>query len=108
MRLRRKMQRLGVMFLGVGVMAATGFLACQKYEFVFQPDADREGTHLRFEVRQPSKADILFVIDNSSSMHEEQNALKASIGQMLDELAPQDTSYRIGIISTDAHGFAED
>ena len=70
--------------------------ACQDYDYVFQPDADREGTHLRFIVQQPSKADIVFVIDNSRSMRDEQDALKASIGQMLDLLAPRDTSYRIG------------
>jgi hypothetical protein len=40
---------------------------CQSYDWVYQPNADREGTHLVFKVEQPSKADILFVIDNSGS-----------------------------------------
>jgi hypothetical protein len=81
------------------------FVSCQSYDFVFQPDTDRQGNHLRFVVEQPSKADILFVIDNSISMTEEQVALSDSIGVLLAALAPQDTRYRIGITSTDAIGF---
>ncbi len=81
--------------------------ACQGYDFVYQPDTHREGTHLRFVVEQPSKADVLFVVDNSVSMTEEQCALKSSIDGLLDELAPLDTSYRIGVTSTDMKGFVE-
>lgn len=83
-------------------------VSCQAYDFVFQPDSDRLGTHLRFNVETPSKADILFVIDNSISMTEEQAALAESIDVLLESLAPLDTSYRIGIVSTDAHGFLTD
>ena len=81
---------------------------CQSYDWVYQPDADREGTHLVFKVDQPSKADILFVIDNSSSMLSKQQALADSINVLLDALAPQDTRYRIGITSTDSIGFDTD
>ena len=41
-------------------------------------------------------------------MADEQAALAASFSEMMDVLAPQDTSYRIGIVSTDAHGFQTD
>ena len=79
-------------------------LGCQDWEYVYQPDVKREGSELAFTVEQPSRADILFVVDNSRTMEAEQQALKASVAQMLKFLAPQDTSYRIGIISTDARG----
>jgi hypothetical protein len=85
----------------VSLVAASG---CQSYDFVFQPDSNRLGLHLRFAVEQPSKADILFVVDNSGSMREHQIALQNSIGELLQTLAPQDTSYRIGITSTDVYG----
>lgn len=91
----------------VAALPIVGFLACQGYDFVFVPDTDRLGLHLRFAVETPSKADILFVIDNSNSMEEEQEALKSSIGVLLGELAPKDTSYRIGVVSTDRRGFVE-
>ncbi len=94
--------------LAAGLAVALTAAGCQDYEFVFQPDDDREGTHLRFVVEQPSKADILFVIDNSRGMKPKQEALKASIGKMLEFLAPMDASYRVGIISTDAHGYDND
>ncbi|MBN1959556.1 MAG: VWA domain-containing protein [Deltaproteobacteria bacterium] len=93
----------------IGLFALTiGIAACQGYDFLYQPDATRRGVHLRFTVETPSKADILFVIDNSPSMKENQIALKNSIGMLLDELGPNDTSYRIGIISTDAIGRTTD
>ncbi|MBT6489337.1 MAG: VWA domain-containing protein [Deltaproteobacteria bacterium] len=81
---------------------------CQVYEFVFIPDAEKQGSWLHFSVETPSRADLLFVVDNSESMADEQASLAASFSQMLDVLAPQDTSYRIGIVSTDAHGFQTD
>ncbi len=81
---------------------------CQVYEFVFMPDAEEQGSWLSFKVETPSRADLLFVVDNSESMAEEQAALGASFAKMLEVLAPQDTSYRIGIVSTDAHGFQVD
>ena len=90
--------------LGPWLALASLASACQSYDFVYQPDSDRHGLHLRFVVRVPAKADILLVIDNSGSMYPRQAALKNSITDLLAALAPQDTSYRIGIVSTDAYG----
>lgn len=89
----------------IAVMFGVSLVACQSYDFVFQPDSDREGTHLRFMVQRPSKADILFVIDNSITMGEEQNALQESIERLVSRLADRDTQYRIGIVSTDSRGW---
>ena len=97
-----------VLVLAALIAVALGGGACQSYDFIFQPDAIRRGAHLRFAVEQPSKADILFVVDNSKSMAEEQLALANSIGDLLEALAPNDTSYRIGIVSTDVNGYTED
>ena len=90
------------------LVCALGLSGCQVYEFVFMPESETQGSWLRFIVETPSRADLLFVVDNSESMADEQAALAASFSEMMDVLAPQDTSYRIGIVSTDAHGFQTD
>jgi hypothetical protein len=90
----------------LGAVAAC--LTCQNYGFVFQPDQSHGGLHLNFTVQTPSKADLLFVIDNSGSMANKQLALSQSITQMLAVLTPQSASYRIGIVSTDAFGSLRD
>lgn len=102
--------RIGLRGLPCALVATVvaGVGACQDYEHVFQPDTHREGVHLRFEVQQPSLADILFVVDNSISMANKQAALKASFNQMVDFLSGQDTAYRIGIVSTDVRGQTTD
>ncbi len=93
----------------ISALALSVLLAgCQVYEFVFMPDTEEQGSWLNFKVETPSRADLLFVVDNSESMAQEQAALASSFTQMLEVLAPQDTSYRIGIVSTDAHGFQVD
>ncbi|MCA9661329.1 MAG: VWA domain-containing protein [Myxococcales bacterium] len=52
---------------------------------------------------QPSDAvDILFVIDDSGSMSDEQAILSQSISALLDPLANAGISYRVGITTTDA------
>ncbi|MCX4247816.1 VWA domain-containing protein [Paraliomyxa miuraensis] len=47
--------------------------------------------------------DILFVVDNSGSMAEEQAALAASVGSLIDVLERPgvDANYRIGVTTTD-------
>jgi hypothetical protein len=45
--------------------------------------------------------DILFVIDNSASMAEEQHALSAAFGTLVDMLDEASVGYRIGFTTTD-------
>jgi hypothetical protein len=63
-----------------------------------------EGTYLLGSSCDPAKqVDILFVIDNSSSMAEEQAALAASFESFINVLErPERTAdYRIGVTTTD-------
>ncbi len=92
----------------IAVALASVVVGCQSYDFIFQPNSDRQAVHLRFDVQRPSKTDILFVVDNSVSMAEEQAALGDAFTALIDALAPQDTRYRIGITSTDAIGDTQD
>ncbi len=82
--------------------------ACQSHGFVFQPDAEQSGLHVGFTVETPSKVDLLFVVDNSGSMASKQQTLANAMDQMLATLALQGTSYRIGMVSTDAYGSVRD
>lgn len=87
-----------------GLLAAAaggGWLACQDGSFDYQPGYDFAAAHFVFRVQTPSKADLLFVVDSSGSMREEQDALRASILALLNELARRDTDYRVGVTSTD-------
>src|SRR5262245_54043515 len=81
---------------------------CQDYVFDFQYDRRQLTQDFDFVVQSPSQADLLFVVDNSVSMTEEQQALDASIIALLATLAPADTSYRIALVSTDVSGQYED
>lgn len=99
--------RRGALALALFHVAYVG-VACRDYELAYSPNNDAQALHMRFDVQQPSKADLLFVIDNSKSMLEEQEALATSIDQLLQTLAPQDTRYRIGVVSTDNTGFSQD
>ena len=91
-----------------GLLAGLFAAACQTYDFAYQPLQDRQGRHLRFEVQTPSRADLLFVVDNSSSMTEEQEALTRSFDALIEAFGDTDTSYRVGIISSDGVGFTQD
>ena len=104
-RSNRTIAKLAAVLCAYGLLGSQ--LACQNYQFVYEPDAEHQAGHLRFTVAQPSKADLLFVVDNSGSMLSKQAALTNSLTQLLHELSVQDTSYRIGIVSADVYGFLD-
>ena len=54
-----------------------------------------------FEQEEISKADILFVIDNSCSMAEEQESLAAEAEDFIDTLVSKGTDFQIAIVTTD-------
>ena len=61
------------------------------------------GTHTdTFMQEEISKADILFVIDNSCSMGEEQESLAAEAEDFIDTLVSKGTDFQISIITTDS------
>lgn len=49
----------------------------------------------------PAKADILFVIDDSCSMTEEQQALAANFRTLLDHVQNENIDFQIGVTTTD-------
>ena len=53
----------------------------------------------RSQVRGPTKLDLLFVIDNSGSMCQEQRALSTAFAEIVEAFT--DIDYRIAVVSTD-------
>jgi hypothetical protein len=75
--------------------------ACQDYDFVFRPNQRIAITTVREVVVANTDTDILFVVDNSGSMKEEQENLRDNTEAFINELALSENAYRVGIITTD-------
>ncbi len=84
----------------LGVIVA--ICACQDYPFTYRPNQRVAATTVREVVVQNSDTDVLFVIDNSGSMLEEQVKLVKNTGLFVGELAASPNIYRIGIVTTNA------
>lgn len=80
---------------------------CQDYYFsVVIPENIEEGI-LRQSNAKPVAADILFVVDNSCSMQDEQENLARNFQDFISEIAGTG-DYRIGIITTDVSSDGEE
>lgn len=54
-----------------------------------------------FDQQQVQKVDILWVVDNSSSMQAKQDRLKANLNNFVQFLQAQQVDYHLGVVSTD-------
>ncbi len=80
-------------------MSALG-LGCQDYLFEQKcPEAIKEAAIKRIPA-EPKPADILFVVDNSGSMADDQMNLAANFGRFIQAIAGSG-DYRIAVVSTD-------
>lgn len=83
--------------------------ACNAHPFAAPAPAVDQQTDHYYEVNAPGDVDILFVIDNSGSMREEQNNLRRNFGVFMQELRkipgpdgmPRLPDVHIGVVSTD-------
>jgi hypothetical protein len=82
--------------------ASVPISGCQDYPFVYRPNQRVAITQVREVIVQDSNTDILFVIDNSGSMAEEQANLVRNTAVFIEELAASDNEYRVGIVTMDA------
>src|SRR5690606_7336572 len=55
-----------------------------------------------FDQSNRPKSDVLFVIDDSGSMSEEQNALASNAQRFINVATSLNTDFQIGVITTDA------
>lgn len=86
------------------VCSCLALLGCEDYLFEqVCPQAIAEVARTVPEL-EPTPADILFVVDNSGSMREEQENLAANFRAFINALAGSGGDYRLAIITTDATG----
>ncbi|MEO1480726.1 MAG: vWA domain-containing protein [Myxococcota bacterium] len=76
-------------------------VACADYPFVFQTNQRVATRRYEIEIQTEGRTDVLFVIDNSGSMAEEQEKLKENIQFFIDVLTRSVNDYQVGIVSTD-------
>ncbi len=76
-------------------------VGCQQYPFVFQTNQRVGGRVYRIQVQTEGATDILFVVDNSGSMAEEQQKLKDNMAAFIEVLTRSVNDYQVGLVSTD-------
>lgn len=80
---------------------ALGSFACQDYLFEQKfPEKVKEATIVR-PAATPTPADILFVVDNSGSMADEQENLARNFNAFIEQIAGGSGDYQIGVVTTD-------
>ena len=87
-------------FAALSLIAAPGLFGCQDYLFervCAEQILEEEQT---FAAARPRPADILFIVDNSGSMREEQENLANNFDLFINQIAGAG-DYRIAVITTD-------
>lgn len=78
--------------------------SCQDYLFDQKFPQEVEEVAITVPEVRPTPADIIFIVDNSGSMADEQEVLAASFDSFAKVITQSDGDYRIGVITTDTDG----
>lgn len=81
------------------IIAAIGASACQEYDVIERTDGD-----VFFQIDADALADVLFVVDDSASMAEEQGRLAANFAAFVDAVVSTDADWHLGVVTTDTSG----
>ncbi|MBR4984298.1 MAG: hypothetical protein IKY83_00980 [Proteobacteria bacterium] len=103
MRLKNKLLTIGCVALSAGALLASG-LACNEHELSPFSKSLNSGTKQSTSSGSTRQVDILFVIDNSNSMLEEQQSLDKNFGEFLTKLTQANANFRLAAVSTDYQG----
>jgi hypothetical protein len=88
-------------FVFVGLLSMASLCACDSTRFrVRTPPGPKVDV---FQQTSASMVDILWVVDNSSSMADEQQALSENFSHFYEYLESNPIDYHIGVISTDVY-----
>lgn len=98
----KQMRRQRFLLIGVGLLFASALPHCQTYDFAYRPTQRVAITSIREVVVRNTDTDILFIVDNSNSMGEEQANLIRNTRLFIEELATSDNAYRVGVMTTNA------
>lgn len=91
----------------VAITSALAGAACQDYYFLYRPNQRVAVTKMNEMVVKNTDTDILFVVDNSGSMKEEQANLIRNTRLFIEELSTSENAYRVGIVTTDLFNQAD-
>lgn len=86
--------------LPLSALASLGLLGCQDYVFDQKCAESIKEQQLERPAATPTPADILFIVDNSGSMADEQQKLAESFDRFINEIAGSG-DYHIAVASTD-------
>ncbi len=96
------LRRMALLFLTPIIIGLPILLSCNEYpmqQLVSTTYAERTDSQVQ---TMSKRVDILFLVDNSGSMKEEQDKLKANFDGFIRELLQQDVNdFQIGVITTD-------
>ncbi|MGN1071512.1 MAG: hypothetical protein ACI4VB_02150 [Bradymonadia bacterium] len=99
MRLRNKMLALGCM-AAASAMLVSG-LACNEHEIAPFSKSLSAGKIQSTSSGSSRAVDILFVIDDSNSMAEEQKTLNDNFNRFLEQIIAANADFRMAVVSTD-------
>lgn len=102
MRLKNKLLTVGCVALSAAAMLSG--VACNDHEVAPFSKSLSAGKSQNIGTGSTRAVDILFVIDNSNSMTEEQQGLDKNFGEFLDRLNEANANYRLAAISTSYTG----
>lgn len=96
-----KDRRSRALFAGGATLLFAGLAGCPSYTFLeVLPERITEN-QIIIEPGKPVPADILFVVDNSCSMEDEQDLLARNFDAFIQELTTAKADYRMGVVTTD-------
>ncbi|MEQ1567389.1 MAG: hypothetical protein ABMA64_17235 [Myxococcota bacterium] len=78
------------------VVAAALLAGCQEYDLLEQPEGE-----VYVQVDDDAKADVLFVVDDSASMAEEQQRLASNFAAFVDAVQGTEADWHLGVVTTD-------
>lgn len=99
MRIKNKLLAIGCMAAAAGSLVSG--LACNDHEIELFSSSLISGKKQISGSGNARAVDILFVIDNSNSMAEEQRDLDANFTTFVDKLVKAGANFRIGVVTTD-------
>lgn len=85
----------------MGILIFTLFISCQDYYFFNLPQKPTTEFNDFKSIETITKSDILFMVDNSGSMAQEQENLAKNLDKFINGIISAQNDFHIGIITTD-------
>lgn len=81
-------------------LMSSGLMACSQVSFGLPPSSDNFGQNITYN----NKVDILWIVDNSSSMLKHQQSLSAQVPDLVSKLNSLKMDYHMAVITTSMGG----